>query len=518
MKKLTFLAVFLCHIVGYSYQITFGEIEKTGKGYSSILGRIDDAVFVYKVKYTGIQEIKILKYNPTTLSVVQEKVIEVKFREFSSMEIINDKIFVFVDETNKSENYQRLYYNVYDPKSLNLIKSNVEVAKFELNKGGLIKREGNFNIIKSDNESRFAAFYNMPFKRGEQERFGVSIFDDSFAKLEEHQFVIPVLDELLYLGVFHLANSGKFYLAAKEVTDKNMFGSPSAFRHHIYQVREGGELVDYSIELPEKFIYDYSFSTDDNDNLICSGFYGVGAGKGVGGGFYLKIDGESKASTTLKFKDFPDEFIMAGWSDKAVKKAEKNQEKGKGDPVLYNYDIRNLETTEDGGAVLMAEQFYIKVRTYTDSKGNTRTIYYYYYNDIIVLKMDAQGEFSWYTKIPKYQVSTNDGGFFSSYSFHQDKSHLYFLFNDNIKNYEDGNVVGGKTYATNFGSSKYNVTSLTTLNLETGEAQKEQVFGKVDLKTIAVPKVYSSDQQSNMLYIYSKIRTSDRLGLIDFNK
>jgi len=74
--------------------------------------------------------------------------------------------------------------------------------------------------------------------------------------------------------------------------------------------------------------------------------------------------------------------------------------------------------------------------TSTDANGGTRTttVYYYYYNDIIVININPGGETEWTKKIAKRQPSSNDGGFFSSYSLSIVKDKMYFVFNDSPKN------------------------------------------------------------------------------------
>ena len=93
----------------------------------------------------------------------------------------------------------------------------------------------------------------------------------------------------------------------------------------------------------------------------------------------------------------------------------------------------------DGGALLIAEQYFVQEeydrnqfydpyysnyynRNYNDID------YVYNYNDIIVVNIRPDGEIEWTARIPKRQVTTNDGGYYSSYAMSIVRSKIYFVF------------------------------------------------------------------------------------------
>ena len=206
-------------------------------------------------------------------------------------------------------------------------------------------------------------------------------------------------------------------------------------------------------------------------------------------------------------------------SDREKKRAEKRAEKGKGEPELYEYDIRNIQTLKDGTMIGMLEQFFIREVTRTDSRGNTYTTYYYYYNDVIVYKVNKTGGFEWIKKIKKYQVSTNDGGFYSSVaSFHTDDK-LVMLFNDNLRNYnESGKFIDdneARFYPTSY-KKKTNTVAKVEIDLHTGDLVRETYFDRKETKAYAVPKKFSVDYNKRemlMLLVYGK---KEKYGVLSF--
>ena len=518
-KTLALLALIMVPIFSYCYDVKFGPAEKAGKrNLINVLGEIDGKIYIYKYKSLplGVEKHTLHQFNGKTMELENEVDLDIKQKNKELICIFNGKVLVFLSETDQSAGEQRLYYNVYDGATMSLTDSDKDIAKFEYNKGKLFKRKGSFRVIFSKDKKNFAAYYDLPYEKSAPERFGITLYDSDFNQKLKREVSLPVSDELMTLNTPYVSNSGRFYISAREVTEKTLFGNAAEVAHHIFEVTAEGELADYKIDLGDKYIYEYTYEVNDNDNLICSGLYGLKKQGGIAGGFYARIGGESKSVEQANYKDFPLEFITLGWSDRAKEKAEKKKNKNKGNPTFYNYDIRDLVTLKNGGVVLTAEQYYVRVVTTVDAQGNRHTTYYYYYNDIIVMKLNKEGEFEWFTKIPKYQVSTNDGGYYSSYAFHVSNEKMYFMFNDNLKNFEQGNAVGGKTYPTNFKSNKYNVTSLVEMNIVDGKSNKNQLFSKAELKTIAVPKIHLSNKENDVLYIYGKKKTIERLGAIQF--
>ena len=211
---------------------------------------------------------------------------------------------------------------------------------------------------------------------------------------------------------------------------------------------------------------------------------------------------------------------MEGWSQKSKDKAEKKEAKGKGEPQLYSYEMREAIVLNDGSIVGTMEQYYVQVSTITDSRsGYSSNTYYYYYNDIIAYKIGLDGEFEWLQKIDKSQVSTNDYGPYSSYGSFIDNGKLYFIFNDNKLNYENSGkfIDDQKNYTASFGRRK-NVVALAEIDLESGDLKRECFFEGSDIKALAVPKLFEVNYKTGELLIYTIYGKKERIGLVKFSE
>jgi hypothetical protein len=181
-----------------------------------------------------------------------------------------------------------------------------------------------------------------------------------------------------------------------------------------------------------------------------------------------------------------------------------------------------MYTQPDGTVLGSVEQYYVHRRvTYDNRTGISSTIYYYYYDDIIAFKIGKSGQFDWQKMIPKSQVSINDGGPFSSYaSFVSDKK-LCFIFNDNIKNYnEDGSfnqsMNSNSIYSLNL-SKRRNAAAITSIDLETGDVSRNTLFTRKELNSIVIPKMFKINLLDHEMLLYAIMGGKERFGILNFN-
>ena len=152
-----------------------------------------------------------------------------------------------------------------------------------------------------------------------------------------------------------------------------------------------------------------------------------------------------------------------------------------------SFDFDYFLTKKDGGAFLIAEKYYIRVHTSTNSKGVTTTYYTYHYDDIIAVSISAKGEIDWVKRIAK--KSGDRTGYYLSYAlnFNRETNNLNFIFNDNPKNIEQINDDPRKVKSV--GNVKKSIATLVSIN-EEGNIRRTAMFSAKDLdKIILLPKI-----------------------------
>jgi hypothetical protein len=231
----------------------------------------------------------------------------------------------------------------------------------------------------------------------------------------------------------------------------------------------------------------------------------------VDGSYFLRIDRDSKAVTQSSGKEFGLDFITAEMRENQEERVQKREEKGK-NQEMFEYDLRKLIPRADGGAILVAEQYFVRVVSYYNASSKQYvTQYHYFYNDIIVVSIDPSGSIEWASKIPKRQHSVNDGGYFSSFATMVTDDQLYFIFNDDVRNLESHKQ--GVYHNFNLGD-KNGIVTLAAVDVE-GNIERRAFFSNQELETITRPKLCSQVSPTQML-LYAKKRGNSQLGLATF--
>lgn len=521
MKKLLSLIICCVSFISFAqYDVKWSELMP-------VKGRVDQVLPVsysdfYTTRYQGgalLGSTFLTKHS--NFAVISKGKVTAKLTEgFGQVEritILKDVPIIFISDKKDGKNnlYLQKYSNTCEPAG-----SPKKIATYDMPKGW--KRKGAFWVHVSDNKEFFVVDYEIPGSKEEKDRFGYVVYSSELEVISEGEYELPYDANKVAITNNYLSNTGDYFLAAKvyKANDsKKLFKSRlNLDKIVLMQVTpEGVEEFDLALK-GGKYISDLSFSSDQNRLMTFTGLYSDKSYTGVKGIFFMQLDFNKKTVTREGWEEFSTDFITAGWSDRAKKKAEKRAEKGKGEPELYEYDIRNIQTLKDGSMVGMLEQFFIREVTRTDSKGNTYTTYYYYYNDVIIYKVNKNGGFDWVKKIKKYQVSTNDGGFYSSVAtFHTDDK-LVMLFNDNLKNYsESGQFIddNNRFYPTSY-KKKTNTVAKVEIDLATGEIARETYFDRKETKAYAVPKKFTVDYNKRemlMVLLYGK---KEKYGVLSF--
>jgi len=516
MKKL--FVLFL--VSGFSITILFGqsrsdaadvqwgnEIKAAKKStLSNLIGSDKDGIYAL---FSASPHYYIAKYdlnlNQILVSPIEFDKIDKteKGAEFEYITMFYDQIFLFYSIDDKKAKVNTLYVRSVDKSSLAINNDKQKVCEITFEKK---RNDGSFNFLFSEDHTKMMMYYNLPYQKGEPEQFGYQVYNKGMELLWEKRITLPYKDELFHIEKNRVDNNGNAYLLGtlyKEKAISKRKGKPNYEYHILSYTNKGERENEYTVSLKDKFITDMQIGVTKTGDIICGGFYSSKGTYSIKGTFYLKVDANSKEIKNENYKEFEKDFLEQFMSEK---KADKGNE-------LYEYDLDKIVLREDGGAVLIAEQYFVQiVTTYSTVNGVTTsyTTYYYYYNDIIVININSDGSIAWAKKIPKKQVSTNDGGFYSSYAVSITKDKLYFIFNDNPKNL---NNTTDKLNNYRPGN-KESLTVLVSVD-GNGEIEKEALFNVTEAETIIRPKVCEQTNPNEMI-IYGQKGKMQRLAKITF--
>ncbi|NOQ25811.1 MAG: hypothetical protein GQ564_10660 [Bacteroidales bacterium] len=506
--------------------ILWGDEQKESKKttLSDIVGHDETGIYALKTKRKGFygmnSTITLEHYNNKlnqTNSVSLELIYQKKKMNFEFIIHHNNELYLYSSFINKKLNHNFLFVQTINKKTLQFNQDIKKIAEIDYT-GRSIVNIGNFNYEVSRDSSKVLVYYNLPYVRYENEQYGFHVFDEEMNQLWENKVTLPYMEELLDVEDFKIDDKGNVHLLGviyKEKRKAKRKGEPNYKYQIISYFDKGNEVKEYPIMIEGKFLTDMKIAITDDKDVICSGFYSNEGLFSIIGAYFIKVDGETKEIIAKNFKEFGIDFITQNMTDRQEKKAKKKAEKGK-EVELIQYDLDNIVLRDDGGAVLIGEQYFVRMVTRTMSNGNggttTTTSYYYFYNDIIVINISPEGNIEWTEKIPKRQKTANDGGFYSSYAMSVVKDKLYFVFNDHPENLTYKGE--GKLY--NFIKSKESLIVLVELD-SNGKQTREALFSAREADILTRPKVCKQISKKEMI-LFGQRRKAHRFAKILFKE
>ncbi len=520
IKVLTLLTAMLLSnmIVGQEYAIEWSDLQLSSARMVNILPKQGKDFFA--LRYSGGALLGSYKLsNHEDFKITATGKIDMRadgsMGSFEGARVIKNDLYVFLSDRKEGRNY---FYMVKYGSDLSPSEKPKEIASYDMEKG---KSKGSFMIVNSRNREFFGVVWEIPGKKDDKDRYGFRIFNDEMNEISDGDYKLPYEGRLSDIYSHYLSNTGDYFIVVKEYKpseDKKRLRSYLDYKAlHIMHVTPEG-INDVNVDLNGKRVEALSINSDNNHIFTLTGMYGDKDFAGVSGLMNVKLDFNKQQVISEGFKEFGKDFITQDWSDREKERAEKRENRGKGEPKLYNYLMRQSEVLKDGTIVGSMEQYYVVVNTYTDPRtGNTRTTYTYYYNDIIAFKIGKEGEFDWLKKINKTQVSNNDGGPLSSYARFVDKGKLCFIFNDNVRNYDPmGNYLESDRYYSANYTKKKNVVAIVTLDLSDGSVERKTFFDRKEINAYAVPKLFNTDYTNKQLLLYAIYGKKERFGVLNF--
>lgn len=509
------------HLFAQSYNVEWSETATKQGSLIYILPKSDNEF--YALRWTGGS---LFGYYKVSLHRDLQLVASGKLRlyaeqsiaTFEAAKVVGGKLVVFLSD--KKDGQKILFMQVYD-ENVEPEGEAVRLGSFDLERGG---SKGWFEIKMSSNNKYLGIVWQIPAKKDEHERYGFKVYTEDLELVNEGEYPLPFDPDLSYIHSHHISNTGDYFLALTEyeiAEERTLLRDRKEFKAlHIYHIAPDG-LQDLVLDAQDKRVVAMAMTSDSSNIFTITGVYGEKDESGVKGVFYKKVDLTSGETMKEGFKEFDRDFITQGWTDREIDRAKRREKRGKGEPQLYHYQMRAATIMSDGSIVGTLEQYYVQVRTSYDSRtGQNTSTYYYYYNDIIVYRIGVDGEFDWLEKVPKYQVSTNDGGPFSSFESFVDNGKIYFIFNDNLRNYDDqGNFSDPDKLSVANYSRNRNVVALASLDLETGEQTRKNFFDRSTIDALAMPKKFEVNYQQGQLIMYAIWgRRKEKFGLIKFKE
>lgn len=425
---------------------------------------------------------------------------------------VSKKNFIWKKETG-------FYYHFIDPNLLSVESRGFPLGRYYYsgNRNGY----GYISLTSNFKKNLAGIFYTVPSEGYDFPRYSFGVLSDHQELLYKNETTFPYRDKSLSFFDEYLTPTGDFFVLGREYnqnTNAIWLEDEVQSQIRVFKI-EDGKLNDFKINQSEFILSEINVVSDEQGNLIFSGLYAEDQRTGIRGVFFIKADKEGNI-LNKEYHAFSLDFLLLGKSTWAKKRALDDELNIRPVNGLGNFVMHDLRKTSDNGYIGVAEHYEIEKRfsgVGTPGSSN-RMDTYFFYDDVLVYKLDSTGVLDWVKRIPKSQNSINDNGYYLSIVEALTDDYLYILFNDNSKNYDDLNyylnLEAPKTANFNF---RKNTIAMTKISLKDGTINRFSLGGKNELSTVLVPKLCIENRENKELFLYSRSSNRQRYGSIIFD-
>lgn len=304
----------------------------------------------------------------------------------------------------------------------------------------------------SRDQSKFLLFRQESAGKKEKSSNIISVFDaeDNFQKIWSNSYESETIDKLEDIESIRVNDAGEVYLMLKEFDEKRK-STKDGQANYKFKLQEfsnnGDSKNEIYIDLKDEFITQIAIGINNQDDIVCTGFYSSFYSSSIKGCFYLLMDHETKSIVKESKKEFSIDFITSEMSDRKAKKLKNKKAKGKS-IEMANFDLSDIVLKDDGGVIQVAERYYVTSSTTTDANGVSHTTYTYHFDELIVISITPEGIIEWARKIPKRQSAGSPYSSFVSYHLSVIGDKLFFFHNGNAENLIDDDKRKVKSWST----------------------------------------------------------------------
>ena len=463
---------------------------------------------------------------------------ELRSRQFGQFFMLQDKMLLLAYEFDKHKNVLTLSVAEVDKNTgqLNgdwqmLTEFQKDSKKDDINYRVALNADSTKMVIVSSVEGKSKNTYQVQeFDKNYKPSKPVIISNEFDPKTFE-------LEDVLYSDQKKITMVGRIYRYEDGKKKKSKFLDFQNYNIRMYD-ESGMQIAEINTEINGKWLMSTKLVEKKGKDLVLAAFYSnTKKGKTIDGLLLQRIDPETGKVLLTKEKEINNSLLSTVSdatdtddvdNDKETKAERKEREKlesikDEGEGFSRYMQFRDIFYTTDNGVLILAEKYhhyYYTTSSYVSSgtgsgHWESRTYSAYESGDLMICKLDAEGNGMWMKVLPKDQhesIQVASGGqgistsyffstnmpFYSGYGAIEKNNSLYIFFNDNPKN--SGVTQPGQKVktATRFGKSD---CFLLTLNETTGNYSRSVFFSNEEQPT-AMPRLGSVT--GDMMYIIGK--------------
>jgi len=356
-----------------------------------------------------------------------------------------------------------------------------------------------FHLVTDSNEANLLVIQPLPFESFHNQKIRVKKFDSSLEQNWHSNFELPYKDKNMHVEQIYFDGEEKFVLLARQIVGIPVDLPNQVKENNKYHVigynHETGKLNEIELKLKDKWIRSLKLFVNESKIVVC-GYYSNGNNQDVNGVFNLLLNSDYEI-TSAQLQKINVSELMAQNSN-SIK--------------LSNLVALRLIQLESGKMALVGERHYKEVSPRYDARTDlTSYSDMYHYLEIVVTLFEDNGDLIQHFLIPKYQVTNNDYGTYSSVFVAQSNNKVHIFYNDTERNKElplsnYDNYRGMTNYRKNYG--------VHIMISDLGVIQKTMLYDS-DLKINFRPSMAGQTRDGSIYFLGERLKQSRVLKLVN---
>jgi len=265
---------------------------------------------------------------------------------------LNNKLYIFSSLIDKKLKSNFLFVQDINKKTLLPNNDLVKVAENDYEKHSK-NNTGKYYFRISRDSSKVLIYYDKPNKKNKSERFSIHIFDTDMNQLWEKQILLPYKNKLFDIKNYKISNTGDVYILSIKYKDKKkarIGDKPNYIYNILGYTNSGNDLIEYPVSIEGKFLTHMQIAINNENDIICGGFFSQKGTHYIKGSYFLKIDGKTTEITDKIFHNFSIDFITQNLNKSKKKKLEQRAKEDR-NVEMSNYNLHDIILKDDGGVI-----------------------------------------------------------------------------------------------------------------------------------------------------------------------
>lgn len=463
---------------------------------------------LFSVKISG-ETVSLQTTNTTTLKLNYTKKEDLpNGAVVESILKLGDKYYLFYSLWDKSSKNEQLFYSEIDfekgmlKEAIKVISVNHHLCRISMDEiigfwGHNVTSKFHFKI--SDDKSKLLILYrHLRDKRRDAVNYdivGITVFNTDVDLLWSKEIKMPYSEKKMNFLDNAIDKNGNAYLLVSLFNDNTTRiirkdGTLNQRAEILKYENNSGKLMEtIPVGLKDHLINKFGFYKISNNTIHLHGFFGDDIYSSQCNGLFDLLINQKNKSAEEHIYECTDDIVNKTNSDSVYE--------------WSDYKVVERTDSKNKSSLIISEQQLIEVIT-TYSRTGKHENYHYYYNDIILTKLDSSGSVVWMRKLPKEQFGYKGVGTMS-YKFLETNNYYYILFFDDVDN---KNIINEYKLAT-YTDSKNAVLCAFQVSKENGNTKKITILDTQDtngltLKQFNINRLVPIGNNSFVLEAYKK--------------